>query len=74
MTDEQRVRCMAVTAAASGVAQGLAEVLPTVTDIHAALKVALFLADKYLTDPNAKGLDYKDEVRDLVMKELGFVN
>ena len=74
MTEEQRLRCARVTVAVSAVTGSLAEVLPSMQDIRVALRVALFLTDKFIEDPNSKSIDYREQVREMVMREMGFVN
>lgn len=74
MTDEEKLRCANATVAVNAITQSLAEILPSMLDIRATLKVSLFLVERFMDNPNSKIGEYKDQMHNLLMKELGIVN
>lgn len=68
------MQCKRVSVAAEVITTSLAEILPTMLEIRAALMVSLFLTEAFLADPNSKGVDQRLKVEQIVLKELGILN
>jgi hypothetical protein len=55
----------------TAVAEALSDMMKDAVEIRTTLKVALFLADKYIANPKSHSQDYTSAVKAMVMRELG---
>lgn len=74
LTKEQSDRCTLVTMSVCAICTTLAETLHSEKEVRTTLEVALFLTQKYMEGAGVLGERYEDEVRQMIISGLGFVN
>jgi hypothetical protein len=74
LTPEQKQRCVTALASVAAITESLAELHDSVIDVRAVLRVALYLTERYIINPNSPHPDWQGEVTKLLIREMGILN